>query len=617
MTSHGSPRAVVIPFGVPASGSGLGVGLAALLHSCSQIHGEQIALAQLFARPSEGSPSKSPTPAETHLLPRAWRDLVASGNAPPNVPVVVTGAFEPPGDGPGLIHLVAFDGTSGDLRARVEAHLDARSAGATIVEAFKELCGSVDGDIGSLHEIGELGWDSLESVLRAERCVLVDPVRGGPHDRLAAMAHLGRAIGDSPGARFPAGRLAALAMDIAAGSHASARLTEAALRALTRATEDAPGQADLLEATAALYGYLGNPGEAEARALEALGASPDRRRLYAVLSESRRVRGDLDGALAALDCGMARPPQKNDRARVNEAILLTERGLVLTARGEPEAAEQAWREAMTRDPSQPTAFMHLAAMAVARENANAATSLIDGALAARSAHPEVMRRAIALAMTAESEGLARAARIAALARKLMDRVPGDAWGALMLGRALAQLGDREEAIQYLTHAEKCAPASALAAEAVRGRFALEEPQASMELDAVMRAVFQVPVADLPWITARARRLADTYDLWLPHFALGIAARRRKAWGAARKSFEVACARAPGFAPVHAELAGVCRALEDLPAALTHAELALALEPTNEAHAALVATIRATLALPPVPPSTFDRVSAFFRKRRSA
>lgn len=614
MTALGSPCAVVIPFGVPASGSGLGVGLAALLHSCSQIHGEQIALAQLFARPSDGSPSNSPTPVETHLFPRAWRDLVAGGNAPPNVPVVVTGAFEPPGDGPGLIHLVAFDGTSGELRARVEAHLDARSAGATIVEAFRELCGSVDGDIGSFHEIGELGWDSLESVLRAERCVLVDPVRGGPHDRLAAMAHLGRAIGDSPGARFPAGRLAALAIDTAVGSFSSARLTEAALRALTRATEDAPGQADLLEATAALYGYLGNPVEAEARALDALGASPDRSRLYVVLSESRRVRGDLEGALAALDCGMARPPQTNELARMNEAILLTERGLVLAAQGEHDAAENAWREAMTRDPSRSPAFMHLASLAVQREDGNAATALVDHALAARSSHPEIVRRAIALAMTAESEGLARAARIAALARKLMERVPGDAWGALMLGRALSQLGDRQEAIHYLTQAERRAPATAVAAEAERARFTLEEPQASMELDAVMRAVFQVPVADLPWIIARARRLADTYDLWLPHFALGIAARRRKAWTSARKSFDVTVARVPGFAPVHAELASVCRALHDLPAALTHAERALEIEPANEAHVALVAAVRAAVALPPVSPSAFQRVSEFFRKR---
>ena len=45
-----SPRAVVIPFEVPDDGRGLGLGLAALVHSFAQIDGESVALAQLLAR---------------------------------------------------------------------------------------------------------------------------------------------------------------------------------------------------------------------------------------------------------------------------------------------------------------------------------------------------------------------------------------------------------------------------------------------------------------------------------------------------------------------------------------------------------------------------------------
>ncbi|MDB5214784.1 MAG: domain protein putative component of TonB system, partial [Myxococcaceae bacterium] len=44
-----SPRAVVIPFGVPDDGRGLGLGLAALVHSFAQIDGESVALAQLLS----------------------------------------------------------------------------------------------------------------------------------------------------------------------------------------------------------------------------------------------------------------------------------------------------------------------------------------------------------------------------------------------------------------------------------------------------------------------------------------------------------------------------------------------------------------------------------------
>jgi len=45
-----SPRAVVIPFGVPEDGRGLGLGLAALVHSFALIDGESVALAQLLSR---------------------------------------------------------------------------------------------------------------------------------------------------------------------------------------------------------------------------------------------------------------------------------------------------------------------------------------------------------------------------------------------------------------------------------------------------------------------------------------------------------------------------------------------------------------------------------------
>ena len=50
-----SPRAVVIPFGVPDDGRGLGLGLAALVHSFAQIDGESVALAQLLARKQQPS----------------------------------------------------------------------------------------------------------------------------------------------------------------------------------------------------------------------------------------------------------------------------------------------------------------------------------------------------------------------------------------------------------------------------------------------------------------------------------------------------------------------------------------------------------------------------------
>ena len=43
-----SPRAVVIPFGVPVEGRGLGLGLAALMHTCVHLDGGGVAIAQFM-----------------------------------------------------------------------------------------------------------------------------------------------------------------------------------------------------------------------------------------------------------------------------------------------------------------------------------------------------------------------------------------------------------------------------------------------------------------------------------------------------------------------------------------------------------------------------------------
>jgi len=208
---------VVVPFGVPPSGEGLGLGLAALVHGFVHLRGESVALAQLMsneqpeARKASKPPSKAPKPVETFLPPQAWRDLTARGEAPPDVQVVMTGAFEPPADGlPGTIRLLAFDPRDGATKAHVEAHVDDRGAGRTLLGAFEALCRPLDGELGVFRDIEDLEWEALESVLHGERCLVHDPRGGGPYDRRAALVHLERAVEDAPASRFPAGRLAAV-----------------------------------------------------------------------------------------------------------------------------------------------------------------------------------------------------------------------------------------------------------------------------------------------------------------------------------------------------------------------------------------------------------------------
>ena len=101
-----------------------------------------------------------------------------------------------------MIQFLVFDPKDGRTRAQAEAHIDGAHAGETLLSAFADVWGKVGGELGLVRDIGDLGWEALESILRAERCVLHDPSRNGPHDRLAAMLHLGRAVGDAPFARL-------------------------------------------------------------------------------------------------------------------------------------------------------------------------------------------------------------------------------------------------------------------------------------------------------------------------------------------------------------------------------------------------------------------------------
>lgn len=609
-----SPRAVVIPFGVPDDGRGLGLGLAALVHSFAQIDGESVALAQLLAREpaspdgdddgddgeasgdedppvagSEHAPSRgrarARAPVEAFIPPHAWKDLTGSGSAPPGVNFVVTGAFEPPTDGRGLIQLLAFDTKDGRTRAKVEAHVDGENAGKSLIAAFEEIFSQLDGELGNVRDIGDLPWEALESVLRAERCALHDPLRGGPHDRLAAMVHLGRAIGDAPESRFPATRLAALALDVAVGdAHArpaDAKLTEAAHRALLRATVDAPGNADLLEAVAALSLRLGDGEAAEQRVLEAIALEPSRGRLHALLSEARRSRGDLPGALAAIEDGLLHDS--------DDPLLNTERGIVLAERGNADKAEVAWRMVLEQQPLYPPAFTNLASLVMERHDTVAAARLVDEALRHRSAHPDVLRRAIQLSLAAEPEGVARASRVVHLARALTERSPKDVWAMLVLARSLAQIGERAEAVRRLADVERMAPESSFAAEAQRGRLALEEPQTSLEIDAVLRAAYQAAPEDLDTIGARARTLATVHHAWHAWFAVGIAERRRERWRGARDAFAEAIRLSPGCTPAHMEIVAAHVALSEPDKALHHAERACALEGDTARTLAVLAT----------------------------
>ncbi len=559
------PQVVVVPFGVPEEAEGLGIGLAALVHGFVRVAGDHVGLAQLLSKDSTRA-------VEAFVPPAAWKDLSANGPDPGLLDLVLTGAFEPPDTGRGSLSLLAFDPKTGDVRAKEEAGFGQDDAGSAVAALLRVFCNRIDADVGPLEQIDELDWAALESVLRAERCIIPNPLKGGAKDRFAALGHLERALSESPAARFPASRLAACAME-AAFTAPSATLAQAAIRSVTRALADAPQQVELLEAAAAMELRFGNSIEAEARLLAALTLAPQRGSLWALLCEARRSRSDRDGALDAVRRGLAK--------NIQDPLLFTEDGLLRLDAGDRIGAAARFREVLARWPFFPSAWKNLAQIALREEDFVTAQSLVDGALAARGPlHPDVLRQAIELSLRAEPPGVARASRVLSLSRTLVALAPQDPFASLVLSRALMETGNREGAVQALVRIEDLAKGSPLAAEAQRGRFQLEDKQSADEVDGILRAAGSASESELASLAARARRLSESSATWVAAFALGVVHRRQKQWARAERALDEALRRSPGCPPVLVELVAVCVGKGDGDRAVGHATQAIKLAGEN-------------------------------------
>jgi tetratricopeptide (TPR) repeat protein len=546
-------RAIVVPFGVPDQGKGLGLGLASLVHGFVRLEGGSIALAQLHGKPSDKGDL---VPVETFVPPPAWSDLAkASGGHPDGIEVVLTGIFEPPTEGVGTLRLLAFDPQSGETRAKIEGSIDERAAGREVVRALDELWSKMGGEVGTLRDLEELDWSVLESVLLAERCAIVDPLRGGPFDPHAALAHMERAVSDAPRSKYPAARLASLALELGSGG---GPIGQAALRALVRAGLDAPDRPDLLEAEAALSMRMGDAPRAEARAHAALGIAPKRARIWVIVSEARRSQGNLEGALEAVRTGLALDP--------GDPVLKTEHGIILAMRGDMLGARHAWATVVDAVGFLP-AWLNLGTLATNENDHVLMQKLVDHALVTRDPHPEMLRRAVQLALIAEPEGAARATRIAKLARELLERVENDVAARVVLARALAELGEREAALGEIARVERMAPGSPAAAEAQRGRLLLRAPDAAKRIDALLARAQTASVEELGAVALQSRQLAMQHESWVAAVAEGIAERRSARPAAAREAFLRALDYAPGALLARAELGEVLLALGDAKGAL--------------------------------------------------
>ncbi len=537
-------RAVVIPFGVPSERQGLGLGLAALVHSTALFRGEEVALAQLHSQqqdaPGEevGQPRPTPQPVEALVLPATWREIGQIENAPREIEVVISGAFEPPIDGRGSIRVMAYDARTSELFVTLEAGVEEREAGRAIGEVFERIWQRVGGGHrGAFEEIAGLEWDALEALLFGERSAIRDPVLGVVRDPIAAIAYFERAVADAPTVALPAKRLSDLVVQVARDCESETRIVSAGRRAVERAMVDSPLSVELIEAHAITSLRLGMPAQALADARRAVASSPDHTRGRLALVQAYRALGDQSSAIESVNEALGRHP--------NDIHLLFELGAMRAEEAAVQAAIDAWGAVLDRAPGHVGAFIGLAQLGATHKRVDIALKLVDHAIllsASRGASPALLKKALELIVANEADGLARSSRICVLAKALGPSL--DVPLGLLFARALHKTGSRAGAIDELRRLESVNRGHVLRGEVQHLRFSLEEPEACAEVEAVYRAASSVDAALLPVIAARAKRLASLYPSWMAHTALGIAERRLGRTEAAKAAFIAAVDIAP-------------------------------------------------------------------------
>jgi tetratricopeptide (TPR) repeat protein len=562
------PRALVIPFGVPDSGQGLGLGLASLVHAFARIEDGDVALAQIRKHGSDGGVTGV---VEAFVTGAQWRAMPGAEDTPAYVSTIVTGAFEPPRDGRGAFSVLAFDAKTGEARCKFDAVLDADGAGRSIVGALASLCARVGGDVGKLRGLEGLGWDALESVIMAETWRVRALSGADPGGVVAALAHLGRAVSEARDATFPAERLATVAIEMARGP-ADERALEGALRALEGARDDSVS-ASLDAASAALSLRLGRVPEAIAHAEQAIERDAARAFPHALLAEARRARGDLAGANRAIAAAIALDE--------NDPHVRNERAVLLLASGDALGARAEWSKLLASHAGHVAAFANLAALALEHGDVSLAQSVVDHALAIRANAPlDMLRRAVQVALQVEPASVARGSRLASLLRAVVEREPKDGVAALLYTRALAEMGERDAALERLAAVELTAKGTIVAAEAARVRLSIRDPLAAAAVDASIRAASEPGAHDFEAMATRARRLAEEHDSWVAHLAAAIAERRLGRLERAKNDALLALALVESAPLVHLELATIFLASNDPTTAMAHVKRALDLDPSS-------------------------------------
>jgi tetratricopeptide (TPR) repeat protein len=542
----------VVPFGVSDDARGLGLGLAALLHHAIEFQGATLSLAQLFSRDDNAPEGSPPCPIEACIPPESWRDVHRNVGGGPELEFVVTGTLDAPTACGGAVSIHGFDPRDGTRFPAEESILEFDDAGTALVTLCERALGRHGFNTSALESLRGAPWEAIESLLRGERMLLRDAERGSDRDVVAALVYLRRALSEHPQSNYLRSRVAQVAFDLATHDEAKPSEISAAERALDGALMDVPECTEFLETLAAIRLRSGKATEVDARLATAIANKMHSPRIFVLRAEALRHLSDAAAALEVLDAGLVH--------YANDVQLRTERGATLRELGRWEEAEALLEQVLVDHPRHPAPYVHLASIAERYARANKASALVDHALLVQQPSPLVLRAAINLALSAEPEGLARAARIGKLAEQLTRAAPSDPWPQLMLARAAAQQGDGERALRALARVRNLAPESAFEAEALRGEFAIHEPVFSEQVDKLVVDAQSAAPSELAGIVRTASDLTARFPVWTVWFAQALAEQRLGNLPAAKIACEYAIKHARGATPAWLELGAVLMGL---------------------------------------------------------
>lgn len=561
-----------VPFEVPgASTPGLGLGLASLAHSNLRAPNTSFVVARAFAQSTPaveaaGEAASAPRELEGFVSPLAWKAMSARSNdfAQMRIDLLVTGRFEAPEEGSGQADLVAFVPATGEIAFETEVLFSDHDAGAALARVLQELAAALGFDVGDLAQIDALGWEPLESALRAEAALAGSPSHSEDEGQLAALVHYSRALADAPSSPFLATRIAALAEHLF--WQRDPALVATAQRVLSAHRSDSYE----LGCAAAVGEAASGDGASAVSSLRALvEREPSQPRAHALLARLAREGGDPQAALAVLDAAA-------EQVAGAHPTLDNERGLALFDAGSTEPAASILFTLLDAGVVSRLGWLRLFELARSEHHQALAGRIVDRILCDANPSADALAQALELIGHAEPPGVARTERARELAARVLRHDQRRPELRVGVAHTLIELGDPELAREELRTVLRLAPASAPASLASELLLSIDEPEECEAIRAALRAAHGAEVGALEQIAERARWLSRKHDVWTAHLACAIAERRQGNIEAARAALERGLVSAPA-SPALLEERALLERSEESPAAVERPSFSLQLK----------------------------------------